>query len=157
MIFLTVGTTNMGFKRLVQKIDEIQPSLNTQVIAQIGNTNYIPKNIEFEKWLSSAQMKHYYSTADIIISHAGFGTISEVLEYNKPLIVIPRKFESNEAVNNQEDLANKLSELGYVKSLSDLSKLEESINNIEQMHFKKYKRTTTIPDILSTYLSAIKK
>ncbi len=155
MIFITVGTTNKGFYRLIKKLDEISINSKDIFFAQIGNSSYIPKNFKYLNWLSQAEMAENYSKADIIISHAGFGTISEVLALNKPLILVPRSFESNEAVNNQFDLANKLYELGYVKSVGDIQQLAEVIKNINNYQFNKYVPNEKVHTILIDYIKSI--
>ena len=47
MILVTVGTHYLSFDRLIKKIDEIALSIDEEIIAQIGNSKYKPKNIKY--------------------------------------------------------------------------------------------------------------
>ncbi|MDI6655433.1 MAG: beta-1,4-galactosyltransferase, partial [Candidatus Hydrothermarchaeota archaeon] len=44
MIFVTVGTHNQSFERLVKKADEIAGKIGEKVVIQTGHTKYKPKN-----------------------------------------------------------------------------------------------------------------
>jgi UDP-N-acetylglucosamine transferase subunit ALG13 len=155
MIFISVGTANKGFDRLLKECDRIASRSTITFYAQTGSSTYIPKHIEHKQWLSRDEMVQYYHTASGFIVHGGFGTISEIIRLNKPIIVVPRKFEDGEAVNNQADLAVKLSELMFVKCIDDLRELEEILINLQRYKFRSYNLTTIIPKILDEYLSTI--
>ncbi|KAF8759131.1 hypothetical protein RHS01_02649 [Rhizoctonia solani] len=70
-------------------------------------------NIEVSVWRFNPELSKYFREADLVISHAGSGTILEVLRLPKPLIVVP-----NETLldNHQVELADALSELGHLFS-----------------------------------------
>lgn len=90
MIFVTVGT-QLPFDRLVNAVDEW--ALNQkgeEVVAQIGPTNYVPKNFAAEKFISPARMRELVERSSIIVSHAGMGSILTALRYRKPIIILPR-------------------------------------------------------------------
>jgi len=40
MIFVTVGTHDQGFERLVKKMDEIAGQIDEEVVIQVGYTDY---------------------------------------------------------------------------------------------------------------------
>ena len=84
MIFLTVGTL-FPFDRLVKAVDITIAKNNgyEKVFAQIGKTNYEPKNIEYTAILENRNFDKKISDADYLISHAGIGTITRALELNK--------------------------------------------------------------------------
>ena len=46
MIFVTVGTHDQGFKRLVKKMDEIAGQIDEEVVMQIGSTDYKPGKMQ---------------------------------------------------------------------------------------------------------------
>lgn len=58
-----------------------------ELTAQIAKSKYVPQNCNFFRF--SSNINEYYNSADIIISHAGAGTIYNLLENNKKLIVVP--------------------------------------------------------------------
>ncbi len=116
MIFLTVGTL-FPFDRLVKAVDITIAKNNgyEKVFAQIGKTNYEPKNIEYTAILENRNFNKKISDADYLISHAGIGTITRALELNKLLLVMPRRKKFKEHVNDhQVATAEKFEELGHI-------------------------------------------
>ena len=80
MIFVTVGA-QMPFDRLVQAVDEWAGARSrSDVFAQIGSEGIPPSNIEFTRFLEAAEFKRRIREADVVISHAGMGTILSALE-----------------------------------------------------------------------------
>ena len=157
MIFITVGTTNKGFDRLLMECDRIAQETGKSFFAQTGSSKYNPKNMPFKKWLTNEEMKFFYYSATSFIIHGGFGTLSETLKTNKPIIVVPRKFEDGEAVNDQMDLAIKLHSLGFIHCIKNLSDLEEILFNENKIKLKPFSLVTTIPSLLNTYISELTK
>lgn len=84
-IFVTVGTT--PFDTLFEFVDRTLDPNNFDVTCQIAEGKYTPKNhrsFKFKDDISS-----YYESSDIVITHAGAGTIYKLLEMSKKLIVCP--------------------------------------------------------------------
>lgn len=157
MIFITIGTANKGFDRLLQKCDEIAKKHNIIFFAQTGSSKYIPQNIDYKQWLSKEEINIKYKEARAFIVHGGFGTLSEVLRLEKPIIVIPRTFENGEAVNDQSDISIKLDSLGFVKCILDLKNLEEMVLNIDSIFFNRYKLESNIPNILKEKIDLLNR
>jgi len=133
MIFLTVGTL-FPFDRLVKAVDITIAKNNgyEKVFAQIGKTNYEPKNIEYTAILENRNFAKKISDADYLISHAGIGTITMALELNKPLLVMPRRKKFKEHVNDhQVATARKFEELGHVLVAYDVEDLPDSIRKLK--------------------------
>ncbi|KAI5124578.1 hypothetical protein M0805_003097 [Coniferiporia weirii] len=70
-------------------------------------------NVEIEVWRYKPTLKDDYSAAEVVISHAGSGTIIDVLRLGKPLIVVPNPSLLD---NHQVDLALELGKLGHLKA-----------------------------------------
>ena len=66
MIFVTVGTHEQPFNRLIQKIDELKKDgiINEDVIIQTGFSTYEPKYFFFSKLIPYQQMKKNVATTD---------------------------------------------------------------------------------------------
>ncbi|WP_113651841.1 glycosyltransferase [Pedobacter namyangjuensis] len=148
MIFITVGTANKGFDRLIQKCDELALKYGLSFFAQIGSSQFTPKNIPYKRWLNKEEITKYYQDASAFIIHGGFGTLSEILRIGKPIVVVPRTFENGEAVNDQSDLSSKLAALGFVINVTDMEMLEPAINAINTTSLKSYNLNSNIPEIL---------
>jgi UDP-N-acetylglucosamine transferase subunit ALG13 len=133
MIFLTVGTL-FPFDRLVKAVDITIAKNNgyEKVFAQIGKTNYEPKNFEYTAILENRDFAKKISDADYLISHAGIGTITMALELNKPLLVMPRRKKFKEHVNDHQlATARKFEELGHVLVAYTEEELAEKIKQLK--------------------------
>lgn len=102
MIFVTVGS-QMPFDRLVQAIDDwahLHPS--QQVFAQIGQTRLRPDYIEYCESLSPSEFRARVKQAEVVIAHAGMGSVLTALEFAKPLVVVPRRGDLRETRNDHQ-------------------------------------------------------
>lgn len=102
MIFVTIGT-QLPFDRLIKAVDDIafrHPEL--AFYAQIGQGSYKPKNMEFSRFLSSAEFESKVNNCDYIVAHAGMGSVLTALKYRKPLIAIPRESKLGEHRNDHQ-------------------------------------------------------
>ncbi len=116
MIFLTVGT-QFPFDRLVRAVDEAaeQGIIDDQIIAQVGESAWQPRCLETVATMAKNDFDDVYRRADAVISHAGMGSITQALDQNKPLLVMPRRKCYGEVVNDhQVDIAEKFTALGHL-------------------------------------------
>jgi UDP-N-acetylglucosamine transferase subunit ALG13 len=115
MIFVTTGTQE-PFDRLIEAIDEIaggHPELN--FVVQAFSSQYTAKNFEVLDFISAVDFSKYVEQCDLIISHAGMGTIISALVASKPIIVLPRLFTLHEHRNDHQlATARQFDAMGYV-------------------------------------------
>ncbi|MBR1527312.1 MAG: glycosyl transferase family 28 [Prevotella sp.] len=127
MIFVTIGT-QAPFDRFIKIIDEIAPSINDEIVAQVYKCSFVPKNIKVVDFLPPDEFNKLFDSAKLIISHAGMGTILSALQKNKPIIIFPRISALGEHRNeHQLATAQKLKELGYVYVAMDEEELKNYI------------------------------
>jgi len=120
-VFVTVGTTN--FDDLIRAVttEEFLNFLkekNFSMTIQFGTGSYPPPSstaIEIDSFRLKDDLSEDFQKADIVISHAGAGTILDALEKHKRLIVVPNKSLMN---NHQEQLAVRLAKEKYVTCCS---------------------------------------
>lgn len=104
MIFVTVGTHEQSFERLVKKVDELKRDkiIDEDVIVQKGYTDYEPQYCESYKLIGYNDMQRYLDDARIIITHGGPASFIAPLTIGKIPIVVPRQRDFNEHVNNHQ-------------------------------------------------------
>lgn len=104
MIFVTVGTHEQPFDRLLKCIDKMVDNgqINEEIICQKGYTEYEPQNYKAEKLISFEEMQENINNARIIITHGGPASFIAPLAIGKIPIVVPRKKDCNEHVNNHQ-------------------------------------------------------
>ena len=113
MIFVTVGTHEQQFNRLIKKIDELKEkgTIREPVFIQSGYSTYEPKHCQWKKLLPYKEMEEKIRTAHIVITHGGPSSFISVLQAGKIPVVVPRKEEFGEHVNDhQVDFARKVYE-----------------------------------------------
>lgn len=102
MIFVTVGS-QLPFDRLIQAVDHwCAENKSIAVFAQIGISNYAPEHIDFCQTMTPDIYHEHLQKADLIIAHAGMGTIISALELGKPLLLMPRLTSQGEHRNDHQ-------------------------------------------------------
>jgi UDP-N-acetylglucosamine transferase subunit ALG13 len=134
MIFVTVGT-DLPFDRLVRVVDEwAQANQRADVFAQIGETDWKPAHIAYSKFLQPPEFTKRFSSASVIVAHAGMGTILSALQWEKPILVMPRRATLGEQRNeHQLATARRLSELGKVTVAMDEAELRERLERLSDL------------------------
>ncbi|ARE27126.1 MULTISPECIES: glycosyltransferase [Lactococcus] len=131
MIFVTVGTHEQGFDRLIKKLDQLKEKglIKQEIVIQKGYTEYAPKYCQAQKFYSPVEMNELFKDAKLIITHGGPATYMSAIALGKPTIVVPRLRKYNEHVNNHQlDFAYKVNETGeynlnIVTEMSELYKM----------------------------------
>lgn len=103
VIFVTVGNTD-PFDRLVQTVDQwaLTQSPPKDIFAQIGAGRFVPSAFPAERFLDPFVFKSRFEEAELVISHAGMGTIITALELGKPLLVMPKRASLGEQRNEHQ-------------------------------------------------------
>ncbi len=102
MIFVTVGS-QLPFERLIKAVDLwAGKHKNQPVFAQIGDSDYVPKNMTFCQSISPIEYEKRLKEASLVISHVGTGVILNALELGKPLLLMPRLLNKKEIRNNHQ-------------------------------------------------------
>ncbi len=72
------------------------------VFAQIGKSTSPPKHIEWERFVSPVVFQAKARESDVIVAHAGMGSILTALEFGKPIVVMPRRAQLGEHRNDHQ-------------------------------------------------------
>ncbi|EAY23088.1 Glycosyltransferase family 28 C-terminal domain containing protein [Trichomonas vaginalis G3] len=138
-IVVTVGSTH--FDALIKIIDseefinEAKKQGYDNIIAQIGAFEGEIKNLKnYQKYMKPNEMKESFAKADLVIGHAGAGTIMEVMALGKPLIVVVNDILME---NHQTELASRLKEEGIIT----MSTTKQFMETFKQGNFDGHKLT----------------
>ncbi|MBS6379708.1 MAG: multidrug MFS transporter [Weissella confusa] len=133
MIFVTVGTHEQGFNRLLQMMDSIAMQTDEPIFAQIGYSTYEPLHYKYTDFLTYSEMHEYIDEASRVITHGGAATFLSVLASGKTPIVVPRLKKFQEHVNDHQlNFVEHLIENGYSLTLvKQYSELENAISASE--------------------------
>jgi beta-1,4-N-acetylglucosaminyltransferase len=105
------------FDRLIRDMDNLvaQEKRKGPIEAQIGDGQYEPRHMPYVRFMDTPAFEARFQKADMVVSHAGAGTIALALRFDKPLLVMPRQGGLAEHVNDhQYATAKRFAELKHV-------------------------------------------
>ena len=130
MIFVTVGTHEQQFNRLIKEIDRLKGEglIQDDVFIQTGFSDYEPVHCQWKNLISYDEMNRYMDEANIIITHGGPATFMGVISKGKRPIVVPRQEKFGEHVNDhQVEFVKKISREYGLIIVEDVKKLLENL------------------------------
>ena len=142
MIFVTLGTQDKSFKRLLAEIDTLieKNIITDKVIVQAGFTNYCSKNMKVFDYISMEEFNQYIQHCHLLITHGGVGSILTGCLANKKVLAVARLSKYDEHENNHQlQIVEEFAKQGYIIGCSDVSELEYSFQNLKSFSPKKYK------------------
>ncbi|MCO4639302.1 Glycosyl transferase CpsG [Streptococcus infantarius subsp. infantarius] len=132
MIFVTVGTHEQPFNRLIKEVDRLVETgiIKDEVFIQTGYSTYEPKFCKWSSLISFDKMNELMQKSDIIISHGGPATFMSAIANGKKPIVVPRQKKYDEHVNDhQVDFAQQVKErYNSIEVVTEISELENYLN-----------------------------
>lgn len=160
MIFVVLGTQKFQFNRLLKKLDELSNDGKVErIFAQIGQSDYQPKNYEYERFLDKDVFEKKMEECSMLITHSGVGTIISGMNHSKPVLVVPRLQKYGEHIDDHQlQIAKAFSKKNYVSMCVDIDKLYEVIQQVQCHTYSRYQshREEAIT-IIDSYLSEIEQ
>lgn len=137
MIFVTVGTHEQPFNRLVECVDNLKRDgvIQEDVVIQTGYSTYEPKNCKWQKLFPYQEMLKLVDEARIVITHGGPSSFIMPLQIGKTPIVVPRRYEFNEHVNDHQVSFSKAvaERMGTIIVVDEMDKMGETIANYDEI------------------------
>lgn len=129
MIFITIGTQE-PFDRLIRCMDRLLGELEgVEAVAQVSHTEYPISNMKSFSFLAPQDFHEQFSKAELIVSHAGMGTIISAMKLEKPIIIFPRLASLGEHRNeHQLATARVLEKLEYLHVAYDEDALRRLVH-----------------------------
>jgi len=120
MIFVTVGT-QLPFDRMIRAVDGwAAQNTDEDVFAQIGDATFVPSVMEWTRFLTPDETAVRMREADLIVAHAGVGTIISAVQLQKPIVVFPRRADLGEQRNDHQlATARRFGERGLVRVVEE--------------------------------------
>jgi UDP-N-acetylglucosamine transferase subunit ALG13 len=148
-IFVTVGT-QLPFDRLISAVDRWASRHRADVFAQTGSSSLRPKHIQWQDFIDNTEANHRIRAADLVVAHAGMGTILTRLETGLPLIVMPRRAALGEHRNDHQiATAKRLAHLGGLWVVDDEDSLRAKMSNSERPAGKPHINTVASPSLIA--------
>lgn len=104
-IYVTCGSDSHKFERIFKMV-QLLVKPEDDIVMQMGATNFdciVEKNntIKFD-FLKKDQHLYYMNNSDLVISHAGAGTLMECWQCGIKPIVLPRLKKYDEHINDHQ-------------------------------------------------------
>jgi UDP-N-acetylglucosamine transferase subunit ALG13 len=134
-IFVTVGA-QIPFDRLIAAVDlwAADQLADHCLFAQVGEKGLRPSHIEFAELLEPPEFKRRVLWADVLVAHAGMGSILTALQYGKPILVMPRQGRLMETRNDhQVATALRFREMGKVAVAMDEAEIPSKLDGLASL------------------------
>ena len=127
MIFVTVGTNEARFDRLLRAVETL--STDEEIVVQHGSSAVIPANAaRTYDYLLFDDLVSEMHASRVVVTHAGIGSIMTALSCGRRPVVAARLVAHREAVDDHQlPVARRLEEAGLVTLVEDLSRLGEAV------------------------------
>ena len=133
MIFVTLGSQNFQFNRLLIEIDRLveEGKITEEVFAQIGYSDYKPKNYCYKEFHDRDEFADIMSKCDKVITHGGTGAIIGAVKKGKKVIAVPRLAKFGEHVDDHQlQIVEQFEKMNFIKYVDHEGELEKLILNI---------------------------
>lgn len=145
-IFITLGSQKFQFNRLLKAVDELcekEKIVAEDVYAQIGYSDYLPKNFRYKKFLDRDEFSAEMSRADIVVTHGGTGAIIGAVKQGKKVIAVPRRAKYGEHVDDHQlQLVEQFKELQLICECDDAEKIGDALEIVQKTTYKEYVSNT---------------
>lgn len=134
MILLSVGT-QFPFDRLVKAVDDWAVRSDCDdVVGQIGPSQFVARKIKCFSFLNPSEFRDVQERADIIVAHAGMGSILTALEFGKPIVIMPRDHTRNEHRNaHQLATASRFRNMPGIHVAMDEAALSAILDDLDRL------------------------
>lgn len=104
MIFISVGTHEQPFDRLIKYVDELKERniIKEDVVIQTGFSTYEPQFCIWKKLFPYQEMIKQVEKARIVVTHGGPASFIMPLQVSKIPVVVPRQKRFHEHVNDHQ-------------------------------------------------------
>lgn len=134
MIFVTVGTQDQNFSRLLIEVERLIRIgvICDPVIAQSGQTAFESDLMEVVASIPIETFQNYLEQSQLVITHGGVGTILSALQLGKKTIAVPRQESYGEHENNhQREIVEHFDQLGYIIGCNEVDQLQSALTKAQ--------------------------
>ena len=157
MIFVTLGSQKFQFNRLLIELDKLveEKKICNDIFAQIGYSDYKPKNYEFKEFLDREQFAEFMDKCDTVITHGGTGAIVGAVKRDKKVIAVPRLAKFGEHVDDHQlQIIDQFTNMNFIVGVKDTNEIYETLELLKTMKFKKYiSNTENIINEIEKYIN----
>lgn len=131
MIFVTLGTQDKSFIRLLRELDEMikDGTIRDKVVVQCGATVFESPRMKIFPYANMKKFNKYVRQCDLLIAHGGVGSILGAIsvDSNKKVLAVARleKYDEHES-DHQVQIINEFDKRGYIIGCLDAADLRKA-------------------------------
>ena len=136
MIFATIGT-QLPFDRLLSGLDTwAARNSKVPIVAQVGSSSHCFRYLNTVSAMPQSEFRRHFQAANLVVAHAGMGTILSALELGKLLIIMPRRSQFGEHRNDhQQDTAREMARFPNVVVAGNGEDLHSTLDRALESNF----------------------
>lgn len=136
-LFISVGT-RFAMDRLLNSVEEILgDESHLTASAQVGPSEFTSTLIKVTQWADSRRFEQAVSECDIFVSHAGMGNILMAAKLNKHIIIMPRRADLGEHINDHQiSTAQAMKDKPFVCVVNNTKELALAIHSLSSSAVK---------------------
>lgn len=100
--FVSVGNATQPFDRLLDAVCHVAPELPYPIVVQHGHTAFACPGCESHAFLGMHAFEAFMISADVLILHAGAGSVINAIQAGRVPVVVPRRAALGEHVNDHQ-------------------------------------------------------
>lgn len=125
---MSVGNATQPFQRLLDGVASIASRLPQPVVVQYGCGRFDVPGCQALRLLPMAEFERLVATSELLILHAGAGSVIHALRAGKVPVVMPRRAKFKELVDDHQfEFAEALSQAGRVVVVHEAARMWEAI------------------------------
>jgi UDP-N-acetylglucosamine transferase subunit ALG13 len=140
----------------LKEIDKLieEKNITEEVFAQIGYSDYLPKNYNYKSFLDRNEFTNIMSKCDKVITHGGTGAIIGAVKKGKKVIAVPRLSKYEEHIDDHQlQIITEFKKMGFIEGVDKISELKDVIGTIDCLFIKKYcSNTEKIVKSIESYI-----
>ena len=124
---------NTHFNSLIEAIDQLLSPDEFDITIQLAGGSYLPMNHKYFRLTDN--ISAFFAEADVIIAHAGAGTVFQLLEEHRKVVVVPNHERLDD---HQLDLAQYVDDNQYACVCYEFNELKERVIEAKDKVYETY-------------------
>ncbi len=126
--FVSVGNARQPFPRLLDALRPLATMLPRPIVVQHGHTPFAASGFEAIAFMGMEEFETRLAAAQLVIIHAGAGSLMHALAARKVPVVMPRQARHGEHVNDhQVELAQALADTDRIALANEAEDLDQAV------------------------------
>ncbi|MGH6822382.1 MAG: glycosyltransferase [Methylocella sp.] len=152
--FVSVGNAHQPFTRLIHAVTSIAHALPQPVVVQHGYTPFDSIECRGVRFLDMPAFESAVSEAEVLVLHAGAGCVIHALGAGKAPVVMARRAEFGEHVDNhQVEFARELALTGRVVVAEHIAELKAAIERARTLPATVARSEPTVVELVAAILA----